>query len=62
MVYYNRSENEKALDYFLKSLETYKLLLPPNHPDIAIAHNKICFVINLIELLSFFTKLKVPSK
>jgi len=62
MIHYNKGENEKALEYYIKSIEIHTLTLPSNHPDITISYDKIGFVIELIELLSFFNKLKVPLK
>jgi tetratricopeptide (TPR) repeat protein len=33
--------NDKALEYYSKSLEIFKETLPPNHPDIATSYNNI---------------------
>jgi hypothetical protein len=35
------NEYDKALDYFSKSFEIYKLSLKPNHPSIATSYNNI---------------------
>ena len=40
-VYYDKNENDNALEYYLKSLEILNSSLPSNHPDFAYSYSNI---------------------
>ena len=44
LVYYDMGEYSKALSSHERSLEIYKVTLPPNHPDLAKSYNNIAAV------------------
>jgi len=41
LVYYGKGENDKALEFYQKSLEIRLKSLPPNHPDLASSYLNI---------------------
>ena len=44
VLYYKMGEHSKALSYYERSLEIYKVALPSNHPNLATSYNNIGLV------------------
>ena len=55
MVYDNKGEYEKALDYYNKSLKIYIQTLGENHPDVATSFNNMGKT-NIYQLISIIAK------